>query len=51
MPFAPIDSKGNVLEYEDSGAPQTSDYTTVFLVNAYLWHGGTCVRNKLVIQY
>ena len=40
MPFAPIDDKGTVLEYEDSGAPQSANYTTVFMVNAFLWHGG-----------
>ncbi|KAI0705152.1 hypothetical protein BC835DRAFT_1537220 [Cytidiella melzeri] len=41
MPLVPIDDDGNVLEYEDSGAPPGStDYTTLFCFNNFLWHSG-----------
>jgi hypothetical protein len=46
MPSAPINNQGAVLLYEDSGAPPGStDYVTVFMLSAYLWHGGTPERS------
>ncbi|KAH9890074.1 alpha/beta-hydrolase [Cubamyces lactineus] len=42
MPTAPVDDKGSVLYYEDSGAPAGSaDYVTLVLVH------GTCVHSAV----
>lgn len=36
------EEKGTFLSYADSGVPGNStDYTTVFLIQGYLWHAGT----------
>ncbi|KAI0337468.1 alpha/beta-hydrolase [Trametopsis cervina] len=40
MPTAPVDERGTVLAYEDSGAPAGSDnYTTIILVHGLIFHG------------
>lgn len=42
MPIAPVDDKGTVLYYEDSGAPTGStDYITVVLIHGTCFHSGT----------
>ena len=41
MPVAPIDNKGTVIHYEDTGAPNgLKDYTTLVLIHGFLFHGG-----------
>ena len=41
MPTAPVDDKGNVLYYEDSGAPEgLTVYSTVVLIHGGGFHGG-----------
>ncbi|KAI0340786.1 alpha/beta-hydrolase [Trametopsis cervina] len=41
MPLVTVNDQGVALAYEDTGAPRNSDdYTTVFLLHPYLWHGG-----------
>ncbi|KLO13267.1 hypothetical protein SCHPADRAFT_890146 [Schizopora paradoxa] len=43
MPTAPIDDQGNVLFYEDTGAPQNSSnepYTTMIIVHGTAFHSG-----------
>lgn len=41
MPVAPIDNKGTVIHYEDTGAPiGLKDYTTLVLIHGFLFHGG-----------
>ena len=40
MPTAPVDDRGTVLYYEDTGAPEgSSTYLTVVLVHGLLFHG------------
>lgn len=40
MPIAPVDDEGNVLYFEDTGAPPGSTaYLTVFLLHGLLFHG------------
>ncbi|KAH9925391.1 Alpha/Beta hydrolase protein [Epithele typhae] len=42
MPSAPVDAKGTVLYYEDSGAPANSaEYVTVVLIHGTCFHGAT----------
>lgn len=42
MPTAPVDNKGNVLYYEDSGEPAGSaDYVTLVLIHGMCFHSGT----------
>ncbi|OJT12824.1 hypothetical protein TRAPUB_10659 [Trametes pubescens] len=42
MPTAPVDDKGTVLYYEDSGAPPGStNYITVVLIHGTCFHSGT----------
>ncbi|KAF9816045.1 hypothetical protein IEO21_04220 [Rhodonia placenta] len=41
MPVGPVDGKGTVLYYEDSGAPEgTRDYATLVLVHGTQFHSG-----------
>ncbi len=41
MPTAPVDDKGTVLYYEDSGAPDDAgDYLTIVLLHGNIFHGG-----------
>ena len=41
MPTAPVDDKGSVLYYEDSGAPAGStDYVTLVLIHGTGFHSG-----------
>ncbi|KAI0072578.1 hypothetical protein K474DRAFT_1711475 [Panus rudis PR-1116 ss-1] len=42
MPLVPVDEKGTVLYYEDSGAPANRNnvYTTVIIVHGTNWNGG-----------
>ncbi|EKM49786.1 uncharacterized protein PHACADRAFT_179168 [Phanerochaete carnosa HHB-10118-sp] len=45
MPTAPVDDKGTVFYYEDTGAPNgLSDYLTVVLVHGLTFHSGAFRR-------
>lgn len=51
MPTAPVDTRGSVLYYEDSGVPDASpDYVTLVMVHGTCFHGGKepfCSRNVI----
>lgn len=41
MPLAPVNDKGGVLYYEDTGIPgDSTDYVTVILLHGVIFHGG-----------
>ena len=41
MPIAPVDTRGSVLYYEDSGVPNAStDYVTLVMVHGTCFHSG-----------
>lgn len=50
MPQARVDDAGNVLYYEDSGAPPTGAgvYTTIVVIHGFVFHSGASFTLTLV---